>query len=91
VGAVVNFTDEQADKIEAAFSELGIGLTVDDVIITQDTIEQFKAARSVYRELGRITTDRPDALVVKGVQVAAGQPRTDLFVIDCGKYRAAYF
>lgn len=86
----MNFTDAQADTIEAAFRELGVSLTVDDLTITQDTIAQFKAAREAYRELGRITIDRADALLIKGVQVAAHRPRIDLAVIDCGEFRAAY-
>jgi hypothetical protein len=82
----ISLTDEE---IEARFEELGIGLTIDDVIWTRDTLDDFRAARKEWAEAGRIEVDEDGVLVISRAQAAKGQPRRTVYVVDFGPVRGA--
>lgn len=84
---LIPLTDEE---IEAQFSAIGAELTVDDLVFTRDTVDDFKSARHSYRESGKVELSAPNKLVVLGLQVAHSRSRTDLYVVDFGEVRAAY-
>ncbi|MEM7428634.1 MAG: hypothetical protein AAF441_21300 [Pseudomonadota bacterium] len=84
----IQFTDEQ---IEEHFDESPLGATIDEVVFTRDTLDDFKMARNDYREPGTVDDDNFggfSALVIEGAQAAKGQPRKDIVVIDYGTVRA---
>jgi len=62
--------------------------TVDDLVWTRDTLDDFREARRGYREPGRVRADALTELVVEQCQVAKGHPRQDLHVVDFGPVRA---
>ena len=61
--------------------------SVDDVVSTQDDLASFQK-KAALRE---IKTDFGTLFVAEGVQAAPGKRRGDLFVMDFGHGRAAYF
>jgi hypothetical protein len=83
-------TTTDFDAIDALFSELGYGVSSADgeVGLTSETIEDVKAARHGYAEIGSM-----DEGEVAGhryvrfdrVQVAKGQPRKDVVAIQVGE------
>lgn len=75
-------------EIEARFSDLGIGLTIDDVVFTRDTLAHFRAARQYYKRAGRIVGGPAGTLTVLGVQVVPNRPWRNLYVVDFGDVRA---
>ena len=83
----IEMTDEQ---IEEAFDEYGIGLVVNSLVFTRDTIADFAAARQNYAEPGRVEEQTDKTLHVERVQVRKGDARKTLLVIDFGSVRAAY-
>jgi len=85
----IKLTDEE---IEAAFSALGYGVTIDDVVLTRETLDNFATAVAGYASHGRVESRKAGghpALVVERAQARKGQPRNDLVVIDFGAVRAA--
>lgn len=80
----IALTDEE---IEARFDALGYSCTVDDVTFTRDTMADFRAARLGYAKPGTVQCDDADGLVIEGAQVAAGQPRHTLYIVDFGTVR----
>lgn len=83
----INLTDEQ---IEERFEALGFGLCVEDLVFTRETISDYLAARATYNERGSIQEQGEGFVVLIGVQVAKGQPRRDVAVVDFGSVRAIY-
>ncbi len=84
----IDLTDGQ---IERRFTEeFGVGLTIDDVDFTRDTVQNFADARQQYADSGRIVRHTTDAYHVSGAQALPGQPRCDVCVIDLGSVRAIY-
>lgn len=82
---IIPLTDAE---IEARFDALGASVTVDDLTFTDESIEEFKAARADWREPGRIERDEDGELVVERCQAIAGTPRRTLYVVDFGAARA---
>jgi len=82
----INLTDEQ---IEQRFESLGVSSTVDDLVFTGETIDHWLDARKSWREPGKLERDG-DSVIIYGAQVAAGQPRSDVFIVDFGSVRAVY-
>jgi hypothetical protein len=76
-------------KIEKHFSGYA-DVSVDDLVFTKDTFEDFMAGRQAFREKGEVAEHSSDRLAIKNVQVRKGQPRTDLIVVDFGEIRAVY-
>lgn len=95
----VSLTDEQIDE---AFASVGFSIAVgygdeDKVAITDESLDDFVSAREGYANAGaarrlsaRVGGATYPALLVERCQVARGQPRRDLVVIDFGDVRAAY-
>lgn len=81
---LIDLTDEQ---IEERFDEyFGVGVTIDDISFTRDSIDDFLSAAAGYIEHGSIEQD-DDTLVIESVQVRKGETRSDLYVIDFGEVR----
>lgn len=85
-------TTEQ--QILAAFDEAGHEyLDMDDLVKTQDTLENFRSASADWAEgklIAECTYGGYAALEFDGVQAAKGQPRRALTVIDFGDARYVY-
>jgi hypothetical protein len=82
------------NKILAAFEEAGHEyIDITDLAETSETLDDFKAAASGWAE-GRLIDECEyggfAALEFDGVQVAKGQPRRAVTVIDFGNTRYAY-
>ena len=81
-------TDEE---IEDIFLKLGVALTIENLVFTRETLEDFKEARKGYNKPGEIEPSRSEGvLVISGAQVLKGQPRRDLIIVDFGTVRAVY-
>jgi hypothetical protein len=77
------------DEIEAAFDDLGYGLTVDDLSFgPADEIENFRRDRREWSDPGRVVEDEPERLVIERAQAVRGQPRRDIALIRFGDYVA---
>lgn len=92
ITARILLTDEQ---IEAQFAHLGVDLGIgyggeDDITITNDSIDDFLAARAGWTSKGEVVRNSGGALVVEGVQANKSLPRRTLYVIDFGNVRLAY-
>jgi hypothetical protein len=83
----INLTNEQ---IEAAFDEQGYGVDADSLVYTSETFADFLASREGWADKGRIEEQTDSVLRVARCQIAKGQPRVDLVVIDFGAARACY-
>ncbi len=88
----INATDAE---IAARFCDLGCRLAIgygdeDSIIVTEDTLDDFRAARKLWREPGKIEIEQTDALVIQDAQAAKGQPRGCVVVVDFGQARAVY-
>lgn len=82
----INLTDEQ---IEKAF-EPDVCLSIDEVVFTRDTIQDFLDCQSSFVDKGRVETNDGRKLVINKFQVAKGQSRLDLVVVDFGSVRGCY-
>lgn len=92
-----NLINLTAEQIEEDFTELGGSIwladgVVEDVIYTQDTLDQFETAAkgwADYRSLKRQTTvSGHAALVILGAQAKKGDTRRDIIVVDYVGVRA---
>ncbi len=81
-------------EIEAAFkTAFRADLTVEDLVFTRDTIENFEVARNNYAETGSLQTGSVGSfktLELSRVQARKGDPRKDVQIIDFGSIRACY-
>jgi len=97
----IQLTDEQIEELFSAHFDVAI--TIDDLVFTRDTIEDFKTSRQKWQEKGilRIVDfiylvtlpheKTVKALVeIESVQVRKGQPRTNLCIADFGEVRACF-
>lgn len=85
----ISQTDEQ---IEDIFAELGFGIAADeDVILTRETIADWKDSRQGWRAKGSVELDEPvdDCHIyhVRAAQTLKGRPRRDVIVVDFGTVR----
>lgn len=84
------------EEIEARFEAVGFGgLAIgygdeDNIVVTSETIEDFKASREKWKEPGRLERDEATALVIKRAQAVGGQPREDIAILDFGDVRLVY-
>jgi hypothetical protein len=85
----VELSDEE---MKAVFEELGYGLTVDDLVFTRETIDDFESGRRMWKEPGaepeHHTVKTYDAWTVRGAQAKKGDARRDVVVVDFGTVRA---
>ena len=88
----IKLTDSQ---LEDKFSELFFVLiSIEDIELTRDTIDDFKSSAKNYREHKKITERSVNGLPIleiKGAQVRKGDQRTDMHIIDFGNVRACFF
>ena len=80
----IKLTDEQ---IEERFVDHCID--IDDLVFTRDTIQNFIDSSKSYREYRTQRLISHDHLEIRGAQIAKGQARFDIDVIDFGTVRAA--
>lgn len=85
--SAISKTDEE---IEAAFDELGYGLTIDNLSFTTDTLAEWLEARQRWADPGRLVEQSETHFVVERAQAVRGQPRRDVVMIDFGDGRAIY-
>lgn len=88
-----NRTDLTDEQIEEMFDDFGIGLTIEDVVFTGDTIQDFLDSREKWAERGSL--DRFDEDAYPSIMIERGQPRKGMargqtIVIDLGDVRAVY-
>lgn len=86
-------TDLSDEKIEALFERFGIILTIEDVVFTAATIQDFLDSREKWAERGSL--DRFDDALFPSIRVERGQPRKGMargqtIVIDLGDKRAVF-
>lgn len=92
-----------SDKIHATdaeisdrFAAVGCNLLIgegdeESITVTDDTIEDFRSARRLHwSEPGMVEIEQAGAYVIQGAQVAKGQPRECVVVVDFGQVRAVY-
>ena len=84
-------TDDLTEFIEGLFDRAGYCYDIEDLIITLETIEDFRSARLGYAEKGSVC-DRTEfeghpVFEVDDVQANKGERRVSLIVIDMGDYR----
>jgi len=77
-------------EIEKKFENLGYGVTIKDLVFTQETIMDFKDARKGYSQAGQLISDKDGILEISNVQTVKGTPRKSLVVIDLKDCRAVY-
>lgn len=82
------------EQILAAFEAAGHEyLDMDDLVLTRETLEDFKVSAQTWAECTGISDEKYagfNAVEFDGVQVASGQQRHALTVIDFGDVRATY-
>lgn len=83
----IELTDEQ---IENKFDELGYGLTVEDLVFTRESVEDFKKALKNDYTDGFIDDEGSDFLIMLNCQTRKSEPRRDVVIIDFGEVRAVY-
>lgn len=91
--AMNSLTDKIAltnDQIEEAFDKAGVSAVVEDLTVTTESIEDFKAARANWAAKGFEDKDTGTVYVVRDAQQAKGQQRFTLAVIDFGGVRAVF-
>lgn len=80
--------------IEAAFDQaFQVGLTVDDVVFTRETLENFVEASNKYVQCGVAKFGKAGefrTLFLANAQPRKGDQRRDVHVIDFGTIRACY-
>lgn len=87
----MNRTDKTEDEIVELFDEFGIGLEIEDVVFTGDTIDDFKNARAKWNERGSMDEyDDLPAIHIEGGQPRKGMARGETVVIDLGSVRIVY-
>ena len=75
------------DAIEQIFEDFGVSLTIDDLVFTGDTIDDFVDARSKWAELGVLEREPHegfDSIVIENGQPRKGMARGQTIVIDLG-------
>ena len=81
-------------EIEAAFqAAFQIGVDIDDLVFTRDTLENFDEASSKYASCGVAKfgkTGELRTLFMANAQPRKGDQRRDVHVIDFGAVRACY-
>lgn len=77
------------EQIAEKFGEMGLDISMDDLVFTRDTIDDFRLARRYYKEPGRLSSTHTTH-VVKNLQVVKARPLQNLYVIDFGKVRACF-
>jgi hypothetical protein len=80
---LIPLTDEE---IEAKFDDC---CTVEDLVFTRDTLDDFRSARGNYAEPGKVEKDTATVWELSHAQTAKGQPRRSIMVVDFGEVRAA--
>lgn len=92
VNAITNRIQLTTSEIQARFDAIGAGcdIEVDDITITNDTIEDFQAARSRWNDQGKRVESPDGTLVVRQAQAAKGQQREDIYVVDFGDVRLVW-
>ena len=79
------------DEIEAAFDDLGYGVTVNCVsYFTADMIADLRAARKSWTQPGSVEEDTDDLLLIRDAQAVKGQRRRDVVAVRFGDYCAVY-
>lgn len=79
------------DEIEARFDELGVCLSVSDLVIERGTIDTWRAARAGWARPGEIIDEEPDYMVIDRAQATRGAPRKKVVVVQYpGDVIAAY-
>lgn len=82
------------EKIEEIFESIGYGICVEDLAITQDSIEDFVSAAKGYAEsrgVDRGTTEDGHAyIIVHSARPRPGLKKDDLVVLDAGDKRYVY-
>ena len=64
-----------------------------EIVKTSETIDDWIASRSGWREAGEGDVGERDGRAYayfEDAQVAKGQQRKDILIIDCGEYRIVY-
>lgn len=64
--------------------------SIEDLVFTAESIDDFRKARLSYADGGSAITDRADELELDGVRVTRGQQKKTLHVVDFGDVRAVY-
>lgn len=87
----IHLTDDQIEQLfDKAFQ---VGLTVDEVIFTRDTLSDFDTACSKYSTCGvpnYSTRDGHKTLFIPRAQPRKGDPRRDIHIIDFGTVRGVF-
>jgi hypothetical protein len=81
--------DQKTQFVTALENECGCGITEDEVISTRDTVQNFIAQWGSPHECEQ--ADDIEVLVWHKLQTRKGATRGDLYVMDFGRVRAAYF
>ena len=103
-------TKDQRDTFRlalASYNKLGRPVSIDDIddvcddsdmVVTAETIGDFKAARGAPSEVFKVKVpvedvvrDCGEVLIWKNVQSRKGARRGDLYLMDLGNARACYF
>jgi len=83
------------EQVEALFEEeFLIGLTIDDVVFTHETLDHFKDAAGKHWKFETktegVTSGGLAWVAYTKTQTRKGEPREDLHVVDLGTRRATY-
>lgn len=79
------------DAIEAVFDDLGLGVTIEDIEFSRETIADWIESSAKWAERRGYEVDERSGysyVFFPRAQVIKGQPRTDIYVIDFGAARA---
>lgn len=85
----IDLTDE---AIEAIFDETPYGVTIDDVVFTRETLEDYRDARKNYNESGHLSDEvfgGFPAIMIERAQPFRGDRRKDVVVVDFGTVRGS--
>ena len=78
------------EQIEAAFDDLGYGITFDELtIIDAATRTDIRLARKDWNRPGLVEQDDEEAFIVLDAQPMAGQPRRTVVILPVGENRYA--
>ena len=85
------------ELIKAAFAkwlegEYGVGGkgTEDQMVVVPDTANEFIAACREYRKVSHDAMGAYEVTLITESQRQKGEPRCDLYILDCGEYRISY-
>lgn len=81
----IQMTDAQ---ILARFEAEGVETTIDALVFTRETVDNWREARASWAERGQAAVDAPGVLRIVNARVLASQPRHNITVIDMGEVRA---